>query len=48
MADWEVDLLGYYYLMLIGGIGIIAILIYIIVKILLYVRRKAKETPRED
>jgi len=47
MADWEVDLLGYYYLMLIGGIGIIAILIYIIVKILLYVRNKAKEPVRE-
>ena len=43
MAEWEVDLLGYYYLMLIGGIGIIAILIYIIVKILLHVRKKAKE-----
>jgi hypothetical protein len=47
MAELEADLLGYYYLMLFGGIGIIAVLIYIIVKILLYVRRKAKEPIRE-
>ncbi len=48
MADWEVDLLGYYYLMLIGAIGIIAILIYVIAKILLHIRRKAKENVREN
>ena len=47
MADWEVDLLGYYYLMLIGAIGLIAILTYIIVKILLYLRKKAKSKSTE-
>ena len=47
MADWEADLLGYYYLMLIGAIGLITILIYVIVKILLYIRRKAKESVEE-
>jgi len=48
MAEWEADILGYYYLMLFGGIGIITVMIYIIVKILLYVRKKAKEPIRED
>ena len=42
MAKVEADIGGYYLLMIIGAIGLIAIGTYIIIKILLYLRKKAK------
>ncbi|MFW9899621.1 MAG: hypothetical protein ACFFDO_10230 [Candidatus Thorarchaeota archaeon] len=42
MAEVEADIGGYYLLMILGAIGLIAIGIYIIIEILLYLRKKAR------
>ncbi|MFX1392397.1 MAG: hypothetical protein ACFFAH_02380 [Promethearchaeota archaeon] len=47
MAEFEADISGYYLLMVIGAIGLIAIGIYIILKILFYLRKKAKSKSAE-
>lgn len=47
MANIEADKSLYFLYMLIGAIGLIAIGIYIILKILLYLRKKAKAKSAE-
>ena len=42
MAKIEADLGGYYLYMILGGLGLILIGLYVIIKILLYLRKKAK------
>jgi hypothetical protein len=44
MVKFDVDLRPAYFLMIIGAIGIIAICVYIIVKILLYFRKSSKKS----
>ncbi len=39
----EADIAGYYFLMIIGAIGMIAIATYAIISIILYLRRKKKQ-----
>ena len=39
----EAEIGGYYFLMIIGAIGMIAIAIYIIVSILLYLKKRKKQ-----
>ena len=46
-VNFEGNLGAAYFLMLVGAIGIIAIGVYIILKILLYIRRKSLESPIE-
>lgn len=46
MVDFEVNLGPAYFLMFVGAAGMIIIAIYVIVKILLYLRRKAKESEK--
>ena len=47
MAKVEADIGGYYLYMIIGAIGLIAIGTYVIIKILLYLRKKAKSKSTE-
>ena len=42
MTEVEADIGGYYLLMILGAIGLIAVGIYIIIEILLYLRKKAR------
>ena len=46
MVDFEVNLGPAYFLMFIGAAGMIIIAIYVTIKILLYIRRKAKESEK--
>ena len=46
MVDFEVNLGPAYFLMFIGAAGMIIIGLYVIIKILLYIRRKAKESEK--
>jgi len=47
-VSFEGNLGAAYFLMVIGAIGIIAIGVYIILKIMLYIRRKSLESPNRD
>ena len=47
-VNFEGDLGVAYFLMIVGATGIIAIGVYIILKILLYIRRKSLESPNRD
>ena len=42
MAEVEADIAGYYLYMIIGAIGLIAIGAYVIIKILFFLRKKAR------
>lgn len=42
MAKIEADIGGYYLYMIIGALGLILIGLYVIIKILLYLRKKAR------
>ena len=44
MPNFEGNLTMAYFLMIIGAIGIISIGVYVILKIILYFRRKAQES----
>ena len=46
MVDFEVNLGPAYFLMFVGAAGMIIIAIYVIIKILLYLRKKAKESEK--
>ena len=46
MVDFEADLGQAYFLMFVGAAGMIIIAAYVIIKILLYIRRKAKESEK--
>ncbi|MFX1340196.1 MAG: hypothetical protein ACFFDK_16415 [Promethearchaeota archaeon] len=47
-VNFEGNLGAAYFLMVVGAIGIIIIGVYIIVKILLYIRRKSLESSNRD
>ncbi len=47
LSKVEADIGGYYLYMIIGAIGLIAIGTYVIIKILLYLRKKAKSKSTE-
>lgn len=47
-VNFEGNLGAAFFLMIAGAIGIIAIGVYIILKILLYIRRKSLETPNRE
>lgn len=46
MVDFEVNLGPAYFLMFIGAAGMIIIGLYVIVKILLYIRKSRKESEK--
>ena len=46
MVDFEVNLGPAYFLMFVGAAGMIVIAVYVILKILLYIRRKKKESEK--
>jgi len=46
MVEFEADLGPAYFLMFIGAAGMIIIGIYVILKILLYIRKSAKESEK--
>ena len=46
MVDFEADLGQAYFMMFVGAAGMIIIAIYVIIKILLYLRRKSKESEK--
>ncbi len=46
MVDFEADLGQAYFLMFVGAAGMIIIGLYVLIKILLYIRRKKKESKK--
>ena len=46
MVEFEADLGPAYFLMFVGAAGMIIIATYVILKILLYIRKKAKESEK--
>ncbi len=46
MVEFEADLGSAYFLMFIGAAGMIIIGLYVLIKILLYIRRKKKESKK--
>ena len=48
MVEFEADLGPAYFLMIVGALGLIIIAFYVIVKILLYIRKSAKETDNRE
>ncbi len=46
MVEFEADLGQAYFLMFVGAAGMIIIGLYVLIKILLYIRRKKKESKK--
>ncbi|MHA1255687.1 MAG: hypothetical protein ACTSPS_08835 [Promethearchaeota archaeon] len=46
MVEFEADLGQAYFLMFVGAAGMIIIGLYVLIKILLYIRRKKKESEK--
>ena len=48
MVEFEADLGPAYFLMIVGALGLIIIAVYVIIKIILYIRKSAKETENRE